>query len=161
MGCYDLSYKMPAKAPQVKAARAQVCWWAIWCVSFMAYGLIMLETCQMAGLIMGASVVEFIHMTKFRSSFAARTDEEVAETCYDEDGDNDFSPEELWKERMSSYCCNEELFIIYLIITILQVLAAFSGLCDDVGIVSAMAVQACVNLGRMTIYCVSCVVYGS
>jgi hypothetical protein len=61
------------------------------------------DGCPTSTVSVVAASIEALHLCKFRASFAARTDKELEKTCYDEEGDGEFSKAELLKERLSTY----------------------------------------------------------
>jgi hypothetical protein len=133
------------------------CWmvWLVLSIGMAANAMTSNETCTTtASVIIACSTFELLHCVRYYQSFDTKSkggdDEEQAV-------EDDHEPPK-GNPRMASYCCVEELFLLYLLMLGAAIPTVLVSECPDFIATGILLLQALVNFYRCFYYCVRCIV---
>ena len=149
---------MGSGGTSVPHARAVTKCWMVWLVltiGIAANSMTSNETCTAtASVIIACSTFERLHCIRYYQSFATKSkgDDDEEQVMEDENEPPKGNP------RLASYCCVEELFLLYMLMLGAAIPTVLISTCTDVIATVILICQALLNFYRCFYYCVRCIV---
>jgi hypothetical protein len=128
--------------------------WLVLSIGLAANSMSSDETCTgTASVIMACSTFELMHCVRYYQSFATK-----AKGGDDEEEGVGGDDQPKANPRMASYCCVEELFLLYLMMLGAAIPTVMTSTCPDMVATGILLLQALINFYRCFYYCVRCLV---